>query len=75
MQRYTPDLFTLQGVADASKVIGKLCRFVVRPSDRPGYPWRSGIGIVHEVRGDCVECDASGIPAFCEGDFVYLVED
>ena len=75
LQRYTPDMFRLDGIPDPTTVLGKLCRFVVRPCNRPGYPWRSGIGVVHAIQGNWIECDVSGIPALAEGDYVYLVED
>ena len=66
--------FYLSGV-DARTVIGPLCKFVVRSQPSAGYPFRSGIGIVQRVDPDGILADTSAIQAFCDGDFVYLVED
>lgn len=50
------------------------CRFVVRPTMTEGSPFRSGIATARHIEGAYYTGDTSAIPAFCSGDYVYLVE-
>lgn len=67
--------FRLDGITDPAAVLGPLCKFVVRPFDDRGCPFRRGIATVAAIRGQHVCADFTAIPAFCAGDYVYLVED
>lgn len=66
--------FCFDGV-DIGAMLSRGSRIAVRPSNVAGESFRCGTARIDHVMYGFAVPESGTIPAFCDGDYVYLVED